>query len=315
MLTAFMHVMSYLGSAGFYIPLLVAVYWCVDPRLAARATVILSFSSVVNTVLKLMFHAPRPYWTDPGVTGRESKVSFGMPSGHAQNAMAFWGFFATRTRRRLGWVAAVVVIVLIGVSRVYLGVHSTGQVLAGWAIGLVLLVAALGLEPMVVPWWTRRPVAVQMVLALAIALVGVGVAWGAVHSLQGWQWPDAWARAIQRSGGSTRPITLNEVAAACGGLCGILAGVSLLSARGWFDPGGAPWRRLARLPVGVLGAVILYGLAHYGGSHPVQAFAVQTLAALWATVGAPEVFVRLGLARRPTRPITLPGDETAELRQ
>ncbi|QXJ25337.1 phosphatase PAP2 family protein [Actinomadura graeca] len=315
MLTGFMHVVSDLGSAGFYIPLLVVLYWCFDPRLAARATVILSLGSVANTVLKLVFHAPRPYWTDPGVTGRESKVSFGMPSGHAQNAVPVWGFFATRTRRRILWAAAAAAIVLIGVSRVYLGVHSPGQVLAGWAAGLVLLVAALGLEPMVVPWWTRRPLAAQMAMALAVSLIGVGVAWTAVDSLSGWHWPDVWARAIERAGGSTRPITLNEVSAACGGLCGVLAGVSLLSSRGWFDPGGAPWRRMARLPVGIAGAVVLYLPEHYGGSHPVQAFAVHTLIGLWATAGAPEVFVRLGLARRPTRPVTRPGGEPAELRQ
>ncbi|WP_242892077.1 phosphatase PAP2 family protein [Actinomadura litoris] len=315
MLTAFMHVMSYFGSAGFTIPLLAAVYWCVDPRLAARATVILSFGSVLNTVLKLVFHAPRPYWTDPGIVGRESRVSFGMPSGHSQNAVILWGFFATRTRRWLLWAGAAVVVALIGVSRVYLGVHSTGQVLAGWAVGLVVLVAALGLEPMVVPWWTRRPLAVQMALALAVSLVGVGAAWAAVHALHDWRWPEAWARAIAAAGGRTRPITLNEVAAAAGGLCGILAGLSLMSARGWFDAGGAPGRRLARLPVGVAGAVALSALGYLFGAHPVQAFAVQTLLGLWATAGAPEAFVRLGLARRPAPPVGRPGDGLAELRQ
>ncbi|WP_242901963.1 phosphatase PAP2 family protein [Actinomadura terrae] len=315
MLTAFMHVMSYLGSAGFTIPLLAAVYWCVDPRLAARGTVILAFGSVINTVLKLVFHAPRPYWTDPGITGRESRTSFGMPSGHSQNAVILWGFFATRTRRWLLWAGAVIAVVLIGVSRVYLGVHSTGQVLAGWAVGLVVLVAALGLEPLLVPWWTRRPLAVQLALALAVSLAGVGAGWAAVHSLHAWQWPDAWARAIVAAGGRTRPITMNEVAAASGGLCGLLAGLSLMSARGWFDAGGEPWRRLARLPVGVAGALALSALGYLLGVHPVPAFAVQMLLGLWATAGAPEAFVRLGLARRPAPAVGRPGDGLAELRQ
>ncbi len=91
-----------------------------------------------------------------------------MPSGHAQNGIVAWGFFAAQTGRFL-WVGAAVIIALIGVSRVYLGVHSTGQVLAGWAIGLTLLVAALALEPIVVPWWTSRHLAVQMALSLAIS--------------------------------------------------------------------------------------------------------------------------------------------------
>ncbi|WP_165975690.1 phosphatase PAP2 family protein [Actinomadura rubrisoli] len=307
--------MSYLGSAGFYIPLLVAVYWCAAPTLAARATIILSLGSVLNTVLKLVFHSPRPYWTDPSITGHESRVSFGMPSGHAQNAVAAWGFLATRTRRWFLWAGAVVVIVLIGVSRVYLGVHSVGQVLAGWAIGLVTLVVALRLEPIVIPWWVRRPLAVQVALALAVSLLFLGAAWGAVHSLSGWQWPDAWARAITAAGGRTRAITLNEVSAATGGLFGVLAGTSVLAARGWFDAQGEPWQRLARLPVGVLGALALYALGSYLGTHPIQVFIAQALIGLWVTAGAPEAFMWLRLAGRPTRPITRAGDGAAEVRQ
>ncbi len=310
-----MHAMSYLGSAGFYIPLLAVLYWCVDPRLAARATVILSFGSVLNTVLKLVFHSPRPYWTDPGVTAHESRVSFGMPSGHAQNAIVAWGYLATLTRRRIVWAGAVLVIVLIGVSRVYLGVHSTGQVLAGWAIGIVTLVVALRLEPLVVPWWARRPLAVQVALALVVSLAFLAAAWGAVHALDGWRWPDAWARSIQAAGGQIRAITLKESAAATGGLFGILAGISITASRGWFDPSGEPLRRLARLPVGIIGALACYALDYYLGTNPAMMFAAQALLGLWATAGAPETFVLLRLADRPTRPVTRAGDGRAEVRQ
>ncbi|MFA1547542.1 phosphatase PAP2 family protein [Actinomadura chokoriensis] len=308
--------MSYLGSSAFYVPLLVALFWCVAPRLAARATVILLFSGLLNTLLKLVFHAPRPYWTDPAVKPEQTLSSFGMPSGHAQNGIVAWGFFATQTRRRLLWAGAVVVIALIGVSRVYLGVHSTGQVLAGWAIGLVLLVAVLGLEPIVVPWWTRRHLAVQMVLSLAISLLLLAAARGALQSLENWQWPHAWADAIKAAGGQTEPITLTDSARASGALCGALAGISLLAARGWFDPGGSPWQRLARLPLGFAGvALIAASDALPGGTNPILAFIVYTLLTLWMTAGAPEAFVRLRLAARPTPGLTRAGDDRAGLRQ
>lgn len=308
--------MSYLGSAAFYVPLLIALFWCVAPRLAARATVLLLFGALLNTLLKLVFHDPRPYWTDPSVRGRQSLESFGMPSGHAQNGIAAWGFFAAQTKRWFLWAGAAVIIVLIGVSRVYLGVHSIGQVLAGWAIGSALLVAVMGLEPIVVPWWTRRPLAVQMALSLAVSLLLLAAAWGAVQPLQNWQWPEAWAEAIRAAGGRIEPITLTGSARVSGGLCGGLAGLSLLAARGWFDPGGGPWQRLARLPVGFAGAaaIALTGLLP-GGTNLAQAFAVQALLALWVTAGAPESFVRLRLAARPAPAATRPGEERAELRQ
>ncbi|KAB2379046.1 phosphatase PAP2 family protein [Actinomadura montaniterrae] len=308
MLTGFMFAMTYLGSAGFYIPALVVLFWCVHPRLAARAIVILSFGSTLNTVLKLVWHAPRPFWTDPAVRGRQPLASFGMPSGHAQNAVVTWGFFASRTRRAGVWAAAAAVIVLIGVSRVYLGVHSWGQVLAGWAIGLGVLILALWLEPRAVPWWSRRPLPLQLAMALVISLAFLGAAWLAVRSLHGWRWPAAWAEALVAAGGHTRPITVNEAAAATGGLFGILAGMSVLAARGWFDAGGTLGRRLARLVVGAAGAGVISSLDLLPWPRAGEAFAVQALLALWATAGAPEAFVRLGLACRATPALTRPGD-------
>lgn len=310
-----MELMSFFGSAAFYVPLLVVAYWCLDPRVAARAAVFLSFGSVLNTVLKLFIHAPRPYWTDPSVTGREPISSFGMPSGHAQNSAVAWGFAATMTRRRVLWAGAGLMILLIGISRVYLGVHSVGQVIAGWAVGLVLLVVAIRLEPLVIPWWTRRTVSFQIALALAISLLCLGAAWSAVDSLEGWRWPSTWAHAIAAAGGHTRPITLNEAASATGGLFGILAGISLLGARGWFEAGGELWRRLARLGVGTAGALPIAALGLLLGPNPVGLFVLQALLGLWVSAGAPETFVELRLARRATLALTRPGDGRRELRQ
>jgi hypothetical protein len=307
-----MEFMSYLGSAAFYVPLLLALFWCVAPRLAARASVVLLFGAVVNSLLKLVFHDPRPYWTDRSIEGRQSLTSFGMPSGHAQNAVAGWGFFTAQTRRWMLWGGAAVIVFLIGVSRVYLGVHSIGQVLAGWGIGLILLVAVLGLEPVVVPWWVRQHLVLQMLLSLSASLLLLAAAWGAVQPLQDWQWPQAWAEAIRAAGGITEPITPTDSAQASGALCGALMGLSILASRGWFEPGGKAWQRLTRLPVGLAGTA---GIAFFEGTGLIQAFVVQTLLTLWVTAGAPEAFVRLGLATRSTPALTRPGDEQAELRQ
>ncbi|RKS74572.1 PAP2 superfamily protein [Actinomadura pelletieri DSM 43383] len=311
-MTGFMHVMSFLGSAAFYVPVLVVLFWCVAPRLAARAAVVLLFSAFLNTLLKMVFHDPRPYWTDPSIEGKQSYTSFGMPSGHAQNAPVAWGFFAAQTRRWLVWTAAAILIVLIGLSRVHLGVHSISQVLAGWAVGLALLIAALGLEPVIVPWWTRRHLAVQMALALAVSLLLLAAAWGAFQPLQDWTWPDAWARAIQAAGGATEPLTLVDSARATGGICGVVAGLSLLASRGWFEPAAKLWRRVARVPVGLAGAAAIAAL---DGSHLVQTFVVQVVLGLWITAGAPEAFVRLRLASRTVPALTRSGEDREELPQ
>ncbi|WP_165959001.1 phosphatase PAP2 family protein [Actinomadura sp. KC345] len=316
MLTGFWDVVSFLGSSAFYVPVILVVFWCVAPRQAARAAVILLFGAFVNTFLKLLFHDPRPYWTDPTIEGEQPHSSFGMPSGHAQNAPVAWGFWAAQTRRRSLWAAAAVIVALIGVSRVFLGVHSIGQVLAGWGIGLTFLVVALYAEPFIVSWWTRHHLAVQMTLALVVSLVLLGAAWVALQPIEDWRWPSAWARAIRASGGETDSVDLIESSMAAGGFFGVLAGLSLLAARGWFDPGGTPWRRLARVPVALAGAAVVYlPVLLLDGTGLLQAFIVQAVLGFWVTAGAPESFVRLRLAARPTRAVTRPGDERSELRQ
>ncbi|MBW8480932.1 phosphatase PAP2 family protein [Actinomadura parmotrematis] len=314
MLTGFMHAMSFIGSAAFYVPVLVVVYWCLDPRSAARAAVLLAASSAVNGVLKLLFHAPRPFWTDPSLAPGAAYDSFGMPSGHAQNAVVAWGFAASRTRRRLLWAAAAAVAVLIGLSRIYLHVHSVGQVLAGWAVGAVLLTAALGLEPMAVPWWRSRPLPVQLALSAAVSLAALGLAWAAFSALGGWRWPAAWVRAITAAGGSAQPVDLAAGAGAAGLLLGVLAGLSLVAHRGGVSAAGEPWRRAARVPAGAAGLLVIYTVGLFFGSHAVAAYVVQALLGLWAVAGAPEAFVALRLAGRPTPAITRPGEVRAGAR-
>lgn len=108
-------------------------------------------SGALNTILKHLFHRPRPELF-PWVTHAAS-TSF--PSGHAMNAVATYGTLAylvgrlqpTARLRRLVWVIAVLLILAIGVSRPYLGVHYPSDVLAGYLAGGIWAVAcALGIE-------------------------------------------------------------------------------------------------------------------------------------------------------------------------
>jgi membrane-associated phospholipid phosphatase len=308
-MTGFMHLMSFIGSSGCYVPVLAAVFWCVSPRAGAAATVVLTMSGALNVLLKTAIHAPRPYWTDPGIVAHQPLATFGMPSGHAQSAAVAYGLLgawcARMARGRGGqgivvaiWAGVGAVVGLVGLSRVYLGVHSIGQVVAGWLIGAALLLAVHVLRPVAVPWWRRRRPMIQLGLSLAVSLAFLLPTAVAVHDLRSWRWPVAWARAIEAAGGAIGSITLVDGAAIAGALFGILAGLSWLARRGWFEPGGAPWRRIARVPIGAAGAgVILLG-GWLAGGGPAGAFVTCAAAGAWLTAGAPAVFVRLGLAVR-----------------
>jgi undecaprenyl-diphosphatase len=95
---------------------------------------------VLNLVLKLGFNRPRPTIFVPEVHA----VSSSFPSGHAMSAAIVYGtvaYLAARLHRRawaraLVMFAALIVIVMICISRLYLGVHYPSDVVAGVVIGL-----------------------------------------------------------------------------------------------------------------------------------------------------------------------------------
>ena len=111
-------------------------------------------SSVLNVLLKAVLHRPRPEIV-PHLAA-SSGTSF--PSGHAMVAAAVYltiGMMLAETQKRPAARAYlmlffVTLVFLIGVSRVYLGVHWPSDVLAGWTIGgawaLAMFAAKRGFE-------------------------------------------------------------------------------------------------------------------------------------------------------------------------
>lgn len=111
-------------------------------------------NALLNTALKAAFSRPRPEVFPYRVAGiGESLSSF--PSGHAMSSVVVYGTLAylvarlepTRRMRRATLAFAAVLVLLVGGSRLYLGVHYPSDVLAGWVAGLAWATAcALGIE-------------------------------------------------------------------------------------------------------------------------------------------------------------------------
>ena len=106
-------------------------------------TVNLALAALLNVALKMLVQRPRPEGFRLAV---ESGFSF--PSGHSMAAMAFfglivwlvWHYERDRRQRLLLTVAFSAVIVLIGISRIYLGVHYASDVLGGFCAAIIWLV-------------------------------------------------------------------------------------------------------------------------------------------------------------------------------
>lgn len=128
-----------LGYEEFFILLLPTLYWCIDQMVGLRLGIILMMANVSNTFFKFLFNNPRPYWISDDVRVYSYESSFGLPSGHAQIAASVWGWLAFEVKKRWFTLVALGLIFLIGVSRLYLGVHFASDVLLGWFLGALLV--------------------------------------------------------------------------------------------------------------------------------------------------------------------------------
>ncbi|HEX9941999.1 MAG TPA: phosphatase PAP2 family protein [Thermoanaerobaculia bacterium] len=164
---------TFLGASVVLWTLLVLYHWLVDPRFGRRLAVVLALSVVVNHLLKGLFGTSRPYDLDALLStenARRTGTGHGFPSGHSQNAATFWPAFALHFRRAWFWALAVLIILIVGLSRLYLGVHMPIDVLGGFALGALFAWLAAGWSgPRPLPW--RRglwvPAAGVALLALA----------------------------------------------------------------------------------------------------------------------------------------------------
>ena len=102
----------------------------------------------LNNTIKVLIHRPRPLGAEKFLIG----MSFSYPSGHALSAIAGFGMIAfalaevtgmERESRAVLWIFAVALMLVIGTSRLYLGVHYLSDVLAGFLYGGLWLAVCL----------------------------------------------------------------------------------------------------------------------------------------------------------------------------
>ncbi len=301
-----MELFSFLGTELFFLVVIPAIYWCWNTALGIRIGLLLMISASLNSALKLVLHQPRPYWYDPIVKGLAEESSFGIPSGHAQNALAVWGGIASWLKRPWAWGVAILVILLIGLSRLYLGVHFPTDVLAGWLFGGLILLAYLRLEKPLQTRLAEQSLAIQIATAFLGSLLLILLTILARATSAGFVVPTEWVENARQAFPESEPINplgISGVFSNAGVLFGLAVGVILLRRQGGLDPGGPAWQRLVRFVIGLIGVVGLYfGLSLiFPHGEDLLAnllrYVRYGLVGLWVSWLAPLVFRSLKLAR------------------
>jgi undecaprenyl-diphosphatase len=144
-MTGIMRGISFVGSSLFLTTItIVMVIWFLTHRWRREGWLLgitMLGAAVLNTTLKLTFQRARP---EPFFDLLAPK-SYSFPSGHSLASFCFFGALATVLTARIEnkrinfvtWLVSGLMVLLIGLSRIYLGVHYTTDVLAGYAAALI----------------------------------------------------------------------------------------------------------------------------------------------------------------------------------
>jgi membrane-associated phospholipid phosphatase len=298
-LTQVMSSFTFLGAELFYMLVMPAVLWCFSASLGIRLGLALLISAGSNAVLKLAFSLPRPFWVEARIRALSVETSFGLPSGHAQNAVVLWGYLAYRLRRWWATAAALLIILAISFSRIYLGMHFPADVVAGWIVGALILALFVLLEQPVGRWLKRRALLTRILAAVLLSLGLLTAGWLAAQLSAGRSLPSEWAVNFHHSLGATTPFapgSLEDIVAGAGALMGFSVGAVLLDHGGRFTDGRGAWLRLARFFVGLVGVVALQlGLNAIFPEGEAFRFVRYALLGMWIAYGAPSAFIAIGL--------------------
>lgn len=128
---------TFLGNENFYLLAIPLTYWCVDKKFGVKLGIVFLLCAYLNDFLKHIFETARP--TADVVRTVIKETNFAFPSGHSQGAVVFWGVIAWELKKAWSTTLAVLLMFLIGISRLYLGVHWPIDVLGGWLFGAIIL--------------------------------------------------------------------------------------------------------------------------------------------------------------------------------
>lgn len=149
-ITPIFKIITFLASTYFFIPLSILLFIIIkNKKIGLSIMLNLGLSALTNFIIKNIVQRPRPI----GYSLVEES-GYSLPSGHSMVSMAFYGYliylvykYIKNKKVKLFLIVLLSILILsIGISRIYLGVHYTTDVIAGYLLGISYLIVYIIIE-------------------------------------------------------------------------------------------------------------------------------------------------------------------------
>lgn len=175
-LDTLMSFVTHLGEETFFMVGALFVFWCVDKRKGYYLLSVGFVGVLVNQWLKIACRVPRPWVKDPNFTivesARAEAAGYSFPSGHTQTAVGFFGGVARFTGQLWLRIACIVILLLVSISRMYLGVHTPADVGVSFVVAAVLVFVMYPLMESTLWFPNRIYLILGVLLAVSLGFVG-----------------------------------------------------------------------------------------------------------------------------------------------
>ena len=147
---AFATFFTFFGEEMLLVALFGFIYWCVDKKAAKTIGISLLIAQVSNSMIKNVALRRRPYFDNDGIKCLKPVASdadiydisaqgYSFPSAHAMNSVVMYGGLCRLVKSMAFKTVFVLLPIIVGISRVAVGVHYPTDVIVGWILGLIIL--------------------------------------------------------------------------------------------------------------------------------------------------------------------------------
>ncbi|MFW9826871.1 MAG: phosphatase PAP2 family protein [Candidatus Thorarchaeota archaeon] len=170
--------LTYLGEPIVFLIITVILFLGYNKKSAKNLLLSLMFSYYLNEAIKSIFQDPRPATNlDAAEDYGVKESSYGFPSGHSQNSVAYWGYLGNEFKNTFKKnqipiipILLSVIIFLVAISRIIIGVHDLQDIIGGLLLGIGLLLVFIYLEPIFAKQFNKINLIAKIILVLVISI-------------------------------------------------------------------------------------------------------------------------------------------------